>query len=247
MAGSAARRVCRARAAVDCGRALMIVAIDGPAGSGKSTVARMLAQRLGFSYLDSGAMYRCVALAAIERFGAAGLNERLQDSGAGSGAGVGAAIGALAGELRIELGERVLLGGLDVSERIRSTEVSEAASAVAAIQDVRSALVRMQRALLATGDWVAEGRDVGTIVAPAAQLKVYLTATPAERARRRAAQLGADLRTVLAEQAIRDARDEGREHSPLRAAADAIGLDTTQMSLEEVVDRLAALASQAGR
>jgi cytidylate kinase len=129
-----------------------------------------------------------------------------------------------------------------VSERIRSTEVSEAASAVAAIPDVRNALVRMQRALLATGDWVAEGRDVGTVVAPAARLKVYLTATPAERARRRAAQLGADSRTVLAEQAIRDARDEGREHSPLTAATDAVQLDTTGLTVEQVVEQIALLA-----
>ncbi len=214
----------------------MIVAIDGPAGSGKSTVARALARRLGFSYLDTGAMYRCVALAAIERWGAATLRELLQ------GDGEGEAIAALAAGLQIELGARVTLDGHDVSERIRTTEVSETASAVAAISAVRSALVAMQQTLLAAGDWVAEGRDVGTVVAPAAQLKVYLTAAPDERARRRAAELGADPQMVLAEQTIRDARDAGREHSPLAAAADAVQLDTTGLTVEQVVEQIAGLA-----
>lgn len=216
----------------------MIVTIDGPAGSGKSTVARALAARLGFRYLDTGAMYRCVALAAIERFGAAGLQEQL------AAPRDGAAIGDLAAGLRIEMGEGVRLDGCDVTTEIRSTEVSEAASAVAAVAGVRDALVAMQRALVAAGDWVAEGRDVGTVVAPDAQLKVFLTADPLERARRRAAELGADAQTVLAEQAIRDARDSEREHSPLVAAPDAVALDTTELSIEQVVERIAELARQ---
>lgn len=218
----------------------MIVAIDGPAGSGKSTVARALAARLGFRYLDTGAMYRCVALAAIERFGSRGVADQLTPPLNG------AAIGDLAAGLSIELGEAVKLDGHDITRQIRSTEVSEAASAVAAVPGVRAALVAMQRALVATGDWVAEGRDVGTVVAPEAQLKVFLTADPAERARRRAAELGADTKTVLAEQAIRDARDSEREHSPLIAAPDAVTIDTTGLSVEQVVERITDLAHERG-
>ncbi len=214
----------------------MIVAIDGPAGSGKSTVARALAGRLGFGYLDTGAMYRCVALAAIERWGPAGAEEQLGEPLSGS------ALGPLAAGLRIELGGGVRLGGRDVSTEIRTREVAEMASAVAAVPGVRTALVAMQQALVASGDWVAEGRDVGTVVAPAAELKVFLTADPAERARRRAAELGADPQMVLAEQAIRDARDSGREHSPLVAAPDALQLDTTTLTVAEVVERIAGLA-----
>jgi cytidylate kinase len=250
----------------------VIVAIDGPAGSGKSTVARTLAARLRFNYLDTGAMYRCVALAAIERWGAEGAKEQLAEPLSG------AAIGALASGLRIELGAaaqppsgeaqmgeaqlsdkglrsgethtdgtaqsgvEVRLDGRDVSEQIRTREVSEMASAVAAVPSVRAALVAMQKTLVAAGDWVAEGRDVGTVIAPYADLKVFLTADPGERARRRSAELGADPKTVLAEQAIRDARDSGREHSPLKAAPDAVKIDTTAMSVEDVVQAIAALA-----
>jgi cytidylate kinase len=214
----------------------MIVAIDGPAGSGKSTVARALADMLGFSYLDSGAMYRCVALAAIERFGAKGVQEQLAPPYDG------AAVSELAAGLRIELDGGVKLDGREVTQLIRSTEVTEAASAVAAVPGVRGALVEMQRALVAQGDWVAEGRDIGTVVTPDAQLKVFLTADPVERARRRAAELGADTQTVLAEQAIRDARDSEREHSPLIAAHDAVLIDTTGLSIEQVVEQIAELA-----
>ena len=176
----------------------MVVAIDGPAGAGKSTVARAVAERLGFTYLDSGAMYRAVALAALQR-------------------GVDPA--AVAPTVRIELGDRVLLDGVDVTAAIRTPEVSEAASRAAADPVVRRAMVAEQRRLMSAGDWVAEGRDIGTVVAPDAAVKVFLTADPAERARRRAAELGADQATVLAEQAIRDERDRTREHSPLRARA----------------------------
>ncbi|HEV7942755.1 MAG TPA: (d)CMP kinase [Solirubrobacteraceae bacterium] len=216
----------------------MIVAIDGPAGSGKSTVARALAAKLGFAYLDSGAMYRCVALAAIERYGPTGVQEQLAPPYDG------AVVSELAAGLRIELDGGVKLDGREVAQQIRSIEVSEAASAVAAVPGVRSALVAMQRALVAEGDWVVEGRDIGTVVAPDAQLKVFLTANPAERARRRAAELGADARTVLAEQAIRDARDTEREHSPLAAAQDAVLIDTTGRSIEQVVAQIAQLARE---
>jgi len=203
----------------------MLVAIDGPAGAGKSTVARALAERLGYTYLDSGAMYRCVALLSLDA-----PNDRPA---------------ALARGAQIELGERILLDGRDVSEAIRAPEVSEAASRVAADAGVRTALVTSQRALIADGDWVAEGRDIGTVVAPEAELKVFLTASPEERAHRRAAELGADPQTVLAEQALRDERDTTREHSPLAAAPGAVLLDTSGLTVAEVVERIAALARAA--
>lgn len=200
----------------------MVVAIDGPAGAGKSTVARALASRLGVTYLDSGAMYRAVALAALERQ---------------------ADPAEFARALRIELGDRVLLDGRDVTELIRSPEVSAAASRVAAEPAVRVAMVAEQRRLLANGDWVAEGRDIGTVVAPAAELKVFLTADPYERARRRAEELGIEHAQVLAEQTIRDQRDSTRRESPLRPAEDAVVLDTTGLTVEQVVDRIAGLVA----
>jgi CMP/dCMP kinase len=202
----------------------MVIAIDGPAGAGKSSVARAVAQALGFTYMDSGAMYRCVALASIRR---------------------GEAPEAVAPAVRVALGPRVRLDGEDVTEEIRSAAVSEAASRVAAIPEVRTALVDHQRRMLAGGDWVAEGRDIGTVVAPDAEVKVFLTASPEERARRRAAELGVDPAIVLAEQTIRDQRDSSREHSPLRPADGAIVLDTTGLELEQVVDRIVRLAGDA--
>ena len=200
---------------------MTVVAIDGPAGAGKSTVARAVAERLGFTYLDSGAMYRAVALAVLR------------------GGGEPAAVARAA---EVELSARVRLDGEDVTAAIRDPRVSEAASRVAADADVREAVVAKQRELLAAGDWVAEGRDIGTVVAPEAGLKVFLTAEPQERARRRAAQLGTDPETVLADQTLRDQRDAEREHSPLRAAPDAEVLDTTGLSLDEVVERVVALS-----
>jgi cytidylate kinase len=202
----------------------MVVAIDGPAGAGKSTVARELARELGFTYLDSGAMYRVVALALLESGGAA--SERAE-------------------ELDIELGDRVLVDGRDVSNAIRTPEVSAGASRVATNEKVRSALAKKQRALLERGDWVAEGRDIGTVIAPGAEVKVFLTASQDERARRRAGDLGADQETVLRDQALRDAQDRSREHSPLVRAPDAVELDTTGMSVEEVVGRIAGLVRAA--
>jgi len=204
----------------------VVIAIDGPAGAGKSTVARELARELGRSYLDSGAMYRCVGLLSLA-----------------SPDAEPAAL-ARAAEIRFT-GERVLLDGSDVSEEIRSDQVSGAASRVAADPGVREALVAKQRALLASGDWVAEGRDIGTVVAPEAELKVFLTARADERARRRAAQVGADEAAVRAEQARRDARDSTRAHSPLAPAPDAIVIDTTGLSAETVVAKIAQLARAA--
>ncbi|MBV9943113.1 MAG: (d)CMP kinase [Solirubrobacterales bacterium] len=205
---------------------MTVVAIDGPAGAGKSTVARAVAERLGFTYLDTGAMYRSVALAARER---------------------GAEPATIAPALEIQqLGKRVLVDGRDVTEAIRKPEVSEAASRAAADPAVREAVVAQQRRLLEGGDWVAEGRDIGSVVAPEADVKVFLTADPAERARRRASELGLDEATVLAEQTIRDQRDQTREHSPLQAAPDAITLDTTHMTFAEVVARIAGIVAGTG-
>ncbi len=202
----------------------MVVAIDGPAGAGKSTVARAAARALGFPYLDSGAMYRAVGLLTLRHGGAASAQAEV---------------------LEIELGERVIANGEDVTEAIRAPEVSEAASRVATNPAVREALAGKQKALLASGDWVAEGRDIGTVVAPEAGVKVFLTASPEERARRRAAELGTDVKTVLRDQALRDAQDAGREHSPLAVAPGAVELDTTGLSVDEVVARIVELVEAA--
>jgi cytidylate kinase len=195
----------------------MLVAIDGPAGAGKSTVARAVARALGATYLDSGAMYRCVALARLR--GAADATA-----------------------VAIELSDRVTLDGQDVTEAIRAPEVTAEASRVSADPAVREALVAKQRALIADGDWVAEGRDIGTVVAPGAEVKVWLTAQPAERARRRAAQLGADVDEVLRDQRERDERDRTRRFSPMAKAPDAVEVDTTGLEVDEVVDRIVSLA-----
>ncbi|HEV2058347.1 MAG TPA: (d)CMP kinase [Solirubrobacteraceae bacterium] len=194
----------------------MLIAIDGPAGAGKSTVARAVADALGYTYLDSGAMYRCVALAELR-----GAEDPLR--------------------CQIELGGQVTLDGEDVTEAIRSPEVSARASEVAARPEVRERLVALQREMIRDGDYVAEGRDIGTVVAPDAELKVFLTASPEERAQRRAAQTGADPAEVLAAQIARDERDTTREHSPLQPAPDALLVDTTGLSVDEVVDRIARL------
>jgi cytidylate kinase len=189
----------------------VLVAIDGPAGAGKSTVARAVARALGFTYLDTGAMYRCAALAWPRD--AATLDISFD-------------------------GDRVRCDGEDVTEAIRTREVSEKASEVAAKPEVRAALVAQQRALIASGDWVAEGRDIATVVAPDAEVKVFLTASPDERARRRAAELGADPQVVAQELAMRDQRDTGHGRSTLEAAPGAEPLDTTGLSIDEVVQQI---------
>jgi cytidylate kinase len=203
----------------------MVIAIDGPAGAGKSTVARAVADRLGYTYLDTGAMYRCVALLAIEN---------------------GGEPAEIAEAATIELGDRVLLNGRDVTDAIRTPAVSEAASQVSADVGVRMALVRKQQEILrGGGDWVAEGRDIGTVVCPQAEVKVFLTASPEVRARRRAEELGADYAEVLAAQLQRDERDERRAHSPLVPANDAVPVDTTELDLEGVLGQIITLVVEA--
>jgi CMP/dCMP kinase len=210
----------------------MVIAIDGPAGAGKSSVARAVAAELGFTYLDSGAMYRCVALAAAE---------------AGADPDDAAAVGPLAEGLEIGFdGRRVLLGERDVSTEIRDPAVTAAASRVSVHPAVREAMVSRQRQLIEAGRYVAEGRDIGTVVSPDAPLKVFLTAADEERARRRAAETGQDFESVLGAQRRRDARDTEREHGALRAAEDAVELDTTGFSLEQVTARVVALAHERG-
>jgi cytidylate kinase len=210
----------------------MVIAIDGPAGAGKSTVARAVADELGFTYLDSGAMYRCVALAALEE------GESLDD---------GEGLGVLAERLEVRfVGPRVLIGARDVSEEIRTPVVSAAASRVSVHPRVRAAMVGRQQQLIASDDYVAEGRDIGTVVSPEAPLKIFLTASDEERARRRAAETGEDVEAVIEAQRQRDARDIEREHGALRPAADAIELDTSSLSLEEVVARIVSMAREKG-
>lgn len=191
----------------------MVVAIDGPAGAGKSTVARAVAGALGFTYLDTGAMYRAAGLADDPR------------------------------HARIDLdGDRVLLDGEDVTGRIRTPEASDRASRVAADPAVRRALVAQQQRLLADGDWVAEGRDIGTVVKPDAEVKVFLTADPRERAQRRAKETGEDVEKVLRDVEERDHRDTTRADSPLLRANGAHEVDTTGLTIDEVVDRIVELA-----
>ena len=199
----------------------MVIAIDGPAGAGKSTVARAVADALEFTYLDSGAMYRAVALGGLRQ-----PDRHPAD---------------VAADLDIELSERVIANGEDVTEAIRTTQVAEAASRVATDERVRAALVQKQRELLSSGNWVAEGRDIGTVVAPGAELKIFLTASPEARARRRAVELGTDWQTVMKDQALRDEQDANREHSPLRAAVDAIELDSTDRTAEDVASQIVGL------
>jgi CMP/dCMP kinase len=210
----------------------MVIAIDGPAGAGKSTVARGVAEALGFTYLDSGAMYRAVALAALRD---------------GIDPDDGEALGELARRLGIRLGDgRVGLDGEDVTAAIREPEVTEAASRVSVHPQVREAMVARQRELIDAGRYVAEGRDIGTVVSPDAPLKVYLTASAEERARRRAAESGGDASEVLEAQTERDARDTEREIGSLRQADDAELIDTTGLGVEQVIVRVVDLARERG-
>ncbi len=227
----------------------MIVAIDGPAGSGKSTVARALAAREHLTYLDTGAMYRAVTCAALER----GVDVSDAD-----------AVAALACGLDISLtagadGERLTVDGEDRTAQIRTPEVDASVSAVAAVPAVREAMVALQRKAAEAGDVVAEGRDIGTVVFPAAEVKVYLSADPSARALRRAVQRqggdtakdasaqvdAAETAAIEAELVARDKADSTREASPLRPAADAVHIDSTDLTVDEVCDRIASLMREA--
>ncbi len=210
----------------------MVIAIDGPAGAGKSTVARALARRLGLTYLDSGAMYRSVALASMR----AGIDLDDPDE-----------VAAVARAIEIVLADgRVLVDGVDVTEEIREPEVSAAASRISVHPGVREAMVERQRALIGGGDYVVEGRDIGTVVSPDAPLKVFLTASDAERARRRAAETDEPADRVRAAQRSRDARDSQRAHGALRRAPDSTEIDTTSLEVTEVVERIVAIARERG-
>ena len=211
-----------------------VIAVDGPAGAGKSSASRALARRLAFVYVDTGAMYRAVGVLAHER----GLAD--DDD---------VALGRLVAGLRFEVaadGERLLANGRDLSREIREPGAGDLASRVSTRPVVRERLVALQRELGAPGGVVMEGRDIGTVVFPDAPVKLYLTAEPAERARRRAAELRAlgqtvDEAALAREITERDRRDQSRVHSPLRPAADAVVLDTTRLTFDAVVDAMAAV------
>lgn len=210
-----------------------VVAIDGPAGAGKSTVSRNLARALGFTYVDTGAMYRIIGVLAHD--GGVDMTDAT-------------ALAALCDVTRMEFDDRgdtlrTMANGRDVSVAIRAAEAGQWASKVSAVPAVRDCLVAMQRAMGAAGRVVMEGRDIGTVVFPDAPVKVFLTASAEERARRRCADLGArgiaaDVHSVAQEIAERDERDQSRAHSPLRPAADAIVIDSTQRSIDDIVAEL---------
>jgi cytidylate kinase len=209
----------------------VVIAIDGPAGSGKSSVAREVAHRLGFVYVDTGAMYRGVALLALR----GGVS--LSDS---------AALTKIAETAHLYFGaeNRLFAGDQDVSEKIRTPEISQASSIVSTVEGVRRALVAIQQRLGREGDLVMEGRDIGTVVFPDAEVKIFLDASPEERARRRFEETpgGPPLDVVIAQIRERDARDTRREHSPLLRAPDAAVLDTTGMTIPQVVETIERLA-----
>jgi cytidylate kinase len=218
-----------------------VVAIDGPAGAGKSTVARGLAERLGYTFLDTGALYRAVALIAQER--QIPWND-------------GVRLGALASGLEIvfekdEGQTRVIVDGRDVTESIRKPEISDGASKVSALSEVRTSLLDMQRRVATAANVVAEGRDIGTVVFPSSPAKFFLIASPETRAQRRSLELQAagrpaDIDDVLAEIRARDARDSGRALAPLRRAEDAIEIDSSKLTPDEVMAQMIAIVRERG-
>ncbi|MEU8053922.1 (d)CMP kinase [Micromonospora haikouensis] len=214
-----------------------VVAVDGPSGSGKSTVSRRLAVSLGARYLDTGAMYRAITWAVLR----SGVDLTDAES-----------VGKVAAEVDLRIGTdpqgyAVTADGVTVDAEIRGTEVTGAVSAVAAVPSVRALLVARQRELIAkAGRIVVEGRDIGSVVAPDADLKVYLTASEAARAQRRSAEDATDVAATAADLARRDRLDSTRKADPLQQAADAVVLDTTELGIDEVVDRLRALLTERG-
>lgn len=204
----------------------IVIAIDGPAGAGKSTIARRLAARLGFTYIDSGAMYRAVALWALRQKLDPSDMHRMEQLALAAGI-------TLEGE-----GARVLLDGEDITEAIRAPEVSKAASLVATIPGVRRALVEKQRAIGAQNNVVMEGRDIGSVVFPNADLKIFLDADAQERARRRAMEVNGDRDVISRQINERDERDRTRAEAPLTQAPDAVYLDSTGLSIEEVEETI---------
>lgn len=218
----------------------MIIAIDGPAGAGKSTIARMIADRYGWTYLDTGAIYRVVTLLALEQ---------------GIPPGAGGDLGQLArhAEIGFQPGPggapRVFAGCREVTAEIRSLEVTGNVSEVSAQRQVREALLEMQRQCAASGNVVVDGRDIGTVVFPDAEVKIFLTASVGERAKRRRLELDGKGVHVAQDQmekdiAARDDYDSSREVAPLKAAADAVMVDTTDLSIEQVVDRVSEIIDQ---
>jgi CMP/dCMP kinase len=210
---------------------MTVIAIDGPAGAGKSSVARALAAALSCAYLDTGALYRAMALAVLEE----GISPEDEQS-----------VAAVASAIQVTVrGDRTLLNGRDVSDRIRDEDVTLIVSLISSYPAVRQRLLQLQKDMLKGGDVVIEGRDIGTRVAPNADLKIYLTATLEQRATRRVGQSGTlgahDLSQIESDLERRDRADAGRQESPLVQAPDSIVIDSTSLSLDEVVEQILAL------
>ncbi len=223
----------------------MIIAIDGPSGAGKSTVSKAVARRLGFSCLDTGAMYRSIAWQAIH-------DGIALDDVPALGEIARTRVISFTHEAGDPLPRHVAIDGLDITDDIRTAEIDRAVSPVASVPEVRSALVAQQQRIGRAGNYVVEGRDIGTAVFPEAELKVFLTASAAERARRRVSQntrrgIGStDYEEVLADIIRRDEIDSSRDASPLKPAPDAVQIDSTTRRIEQIIDRICMLADERG-